>query len=132
MHLRKLGVPLIMQSARSKSATFFDAPLAQLVEQLTLNQRVRGSIPWRRIFFVAKSFSLSGCKQPDLRGSLNQRYEQIGVHCRLGYLQLLQDRITDVTLQLIIARFVFVPILIVFFEMQLSPCQANTFCDLHR
>ncbi len=24
-----------------------DAPLAQLVEQLTLNQRVRGSSPWR-------------------------------------------------------------------------------------
>ena len=28
------------------------APLAQLVEQRTLNPWVRGSIPWRRIFFT--------------------------------------------------------------------------------
>jgi hypothetical protein len=27
------------------------APLAQLAEQLTLNQRVRGSSPWRRTRF---------------------------------------------------------------------------------
>ena len=31
---------------------FEDAALAQLAEQLTLNQRVRGSSPWCRISFV--------------------------------------------------------------------------------
>ena len=37
-----------------------DAPLAQLVEQLTLNQRVRGSSPWRCSSRIAVRASASG------------------------------------------------------------------------
>ena len=37
------------------------APLAQVVEQLTLNQRVRGSSPWRRTNCAWSSRSSSSC-----------------------------------------------------------------------
>ena len=62
-----------------------DAPLAQLVEQLTLNQRVRGSSPWRcsrKSLFHGDLQQIAGIVRRDgmfgatpvLRWAKNRRY----------------------------------------------------------
>ena len=44
----------------ARTSNFVSAPLAQLAEQLTLNQRVRGSSPWRRTIVMSRDM-LIGC-----------------------------------------------------------------------
>ncbi len=54
MSLFVIGLDLFWQTVYYTAQilkTGFDAPLAQLAEQLTLNQRVEGSIPSRRIYY---------------------------------------------------------------------------------
>ncbi len=49
----QLGTPVAQLNARCTVA--LPAPLAQLAEQLALNQRVRGSSPWRRTILTSRN-----------------------------------------------------------------------------
>ena len=67
---------MVLSTLRCESNNDMDAPLAQLVEHLTLNQGVQGSSPWRcteRIFFEVTDFGGGSFILPGNRKSKENR-----------------------------------------------------------